>query len=105
MNSYWTAVNTLKKLAIRVDENGRIIVDYPATLNWLEYRKKVYALKPQDAVIGFVYSIEENRIIVKLDNGIFGVLLGVEVDKYKVGEQLYLVVEQIKNTKILLRES
>lgn len=105
MNSYWTAVNTLKKLAIRVDENGRIIVDYPATLNWLEYRKKVYALKPQDTVMGFVHSIEENRIIVKLDNGIFGVMSGVEVDKYKVGEQLYLIVEQIKNTKILLRES
>ena len=103
MNSYWEAINTLKQIAIRVNEKGKIIVDYPATLKWLEYRKKLYSLKRKETVNGIVYSINNNRIIVKLENDVFGVMLEV-VDKYVVGEQLQLIVERVENTKVLLRE-
>ncbi|WP_293740004.1 hypothetical protein [uncultured Parabacteroides sp.] len=104
MSSYWEAVNTLKKLAIRVDEKGRIIIDYPETLKWLDYRQKVYALKPQMTVTGIVYSINRNKVIVKLENGLFGEIVGVATDKYVIGKQLQLVVEQVKNIKVILRE-
>lgn len=103
MSSYWEAVNTLRKLAIRVDEKGKIIIDYPKTLEWLDYRKKVYALKLSDIVDGVVYSIKKDKLIVKLESGIFGEVLDTAVGEYMIGEQLHLVVEQIKNTKVLLR--
>ncbi|MCS3048482.1 hypothetical protein NXV05_00435 [Parabacteroides johnsonii] len=81
MTSYWEAVNVLKKLAIRVDEKGKIIIDYPKTLEWMDYRKKVYALKPSNIVEGMVHSIKKDKLIVKLENGIFGELLSSDTEK------------------------
>lgn len=50
-----------------------------------------------------VHSIKKDKLIVKLENGIFGELLSSDTEKYTVGEQLRLFIKQVKNVKVILR--
>lgn len=104
MKSYLTAVKTLKNLAIRVEKDHKTIIDYTKTTTWLSYRKKVYALKVSEIVNGVIHSIGENNITIQLDNGVYGVIPKNEIDNYSIGEQLSLIIKQIKHTSITLEK-
>ena len=105
MSNYWQAIKILRKLAIRVNKNDRIIIDYAKTLEWINYRSEVYKLHPFDRVIGVIYSLDGTNYVIKLETGVFGVMARSLDRSYIIGEQLNLIVKKVVNQTVVFTEA
>ena len=105
MSNYWQSIKILRKLAIRVNKNDRIIIDYAKTLEWINYRSEVYKLHPFDRVIGVIYSLDGTNYVIKLETGVFGVMARSLDRSYIIGEQLNLIVKKVVNQTVVFTEA